>query len=160
MKIRHAKNEDTEKIQEIAMETWIDAYSEIIPEKTIRKVVSDWYKIEDLNQQVNDKIFYISKNEEEITGFIHASVRNGKAHLHRLYILPEHQGKGLGSKLYEKAEKQIKGQKASKIQLEVLSQNKKGLKFYKKFGFEEKEQKEVKLKGKPLKEKVLTKELT
>jgi len=159
MNIRHAKTQDTEKIRKIAMETWIDTYSQIITKDSIEKIVDNWYDLEDLNQQVQDKIFYISEIKETPVGFIHASVRNDRAHLHRLYIQPKYQGQGLGSKLYKKAEKQVKKQKADYIELEVLSENKKGLSFYKSLGFEEKEQKQVKLNGDTLKEKVLTKEL-
>lgn len=159
MKIRHAEVEDIEDIQEVAMASWQDTYSGIIPEETITEIVDSWYDREDLRQQVKDPIFYVAEKQGKIAGYVHASVKDDVAHLHRIYLRPETQGKGTGTELYEKAEKEMKDSGAEYIRLEVLSENEKGLNFYQSKGFEEENEEAVELNEKEVMQKVLVKQL-
>lgn len=159
MKIRHAEAEDIEEIQEVAMESWLDTYSSIIPEETIREIVDSWYDSEDLEQQVRDPIFFVAEEEDRINGFIHASVKDDRAHLHRIYMRPESQGEGTGTELYEKAEEKIREAGAKFIRLEVMSENSKGLQFYTDRGFKEEEEEKVELNETEVMQKILVKKL-
>ncbi len=158
MKIRYAEQDEAEEIYEVALKTWKDTYGQIFSEETIEKVISDWYDVEDLRQQVEHPIFYVAEAGAQVVGFVHASVEDGEATLHRIYLDPEYQGEGVGSKLYEKAENDIR-QKADMIELEVLAENEKGKGFYLKQGFEERKEEEVELKGKKAKQKIMVKHL-
>lgn len=159
MNIRHAEFEDIEEIQDVAMESWLDTYSGIIPEENIKEIVDSWYDSKDLKQQVKDPLFFVAEENGEITGFIHASVKDERAHLHRLYLRPENQGKGLGTRLYEKAEDMIKETDARFIRLEVMSENSKGLDFYTSKGFELEKEEKVELNQTEVMQKVLVKKL-
>lgn len=160
MNIRHAEVEDIEEIQKVAMESWQDTYSSIIPEETITEIVDSWYDREDLEQQVKDPVFYVAEVEGKVIGFVHASVKKEKAHLHRLYLKPEHQRKGIGTKLYSRAEEDVRDSGAEVIRLEVMSENEKGTGFYRSKGFEEeKEEAAVEFNRKEVMQKVLVKQL-
>jgi len=159
MRIRHANVDDVEKIQDIAMETWLDTYKDIIDESTIREIVESWYDSEDLVQQVKDPVFFVAEDDEGLTGYVHASVRKEKSHLHRLYVRPESQGKGTGGKLYDRAEQEITDSGAERIELEVMAENSKGLGFYRSRGFTEDKEETVVLNGKKIVQKVLSKPL-
>lgn len=148
-----------EDIREIATESWLDTYSEIISEKAILEVVEDWYSPEDLRDQVKDPIFFIAESEGVPVGFIHASTDEEPAHLHRLYLRPEEQGKGIGTELYQRAKKELVDRDFDLIELEVLSENEKANGFYRDKGFEEQEEEEIELKGENTSQKVLLKEL-
>lgn len=158
MKIRHAETEDVKEIRKVAMKSWVDTYRDFISEESIREVVDDWYDTHDLLDQVKDPVFFVAEDEGEIIGFIHAS-EDTKSHLHRLYLLPEHQGKGLGSRLYKKMIEELKKNGVEEIELEVLAKNSKGLGFYREKGFTEKAEREVELQGEKAQEKVMTKKL-
>jgi ribosomal protein S18 acetylase RimI-like enzyme len=142
VKIRHAEPEDAEKIHDVALKSWKDTYSHILSEKTIEEVIEDWYSIEDLREHTEHPIFYVAENGEEVIGFVHATVENKKATLHRIYLDPEYQGQGIGSKLYEKTENDLK-QDADKIGRELLAENKKGNNFYQKQGCKESETEDI-----------------
>jgi ribosomal protein S18 acetylase RimI-like enzyme len=157
MKIRHAEAEDIKQIQEVAMVSWQDAYSGIIHEETITEIVESWFDRDDLKQQVKDPIFYVAEEDGEIAGFVHASVKKEKAHLHRLYLRPEDQRKGVGTRLYEIAEQDARDSDAEVIRLEVMSENEKGLGFYLGKGFEEEKEEAVELNEKEVMQKVLVK---
>ena len=156
MKIRHAKQEDAEEIHDVALKSWKDTYSQIFSEETIEQVISDWYGVEDLREQAEHPIFYVAEADAQVIGFVHASVDDGKATLHRIYLDSEYQGEGIGSKLFRKAENKIE-QEADSIELEVLAENDKGTGFYLKHGFEEQETEEVELKGEKAEQKILVK---
>lgn len=156
--IRHAKPEDAGEIHNVALKSWKDTYSHILSEDVIKEVIEDWYSVEDLREQTEYPIFYVAERSGEVVGFVHATVEDGKATLHRIYLDPEYQGQGIGSKLYEKAENDIE-QKADKIELEVLAENKKGNSFYQKQGFKEQETEKIELKGEKAKQKILIKRL-
>lgn len=156
--IRHAETEDAEEIHDVALKSWKDTYNRILSEEAIEEVINDWYSVEDLREQTEHPIFYVAEKQDKVVGFVHATVEDGKATLHRIYLNPEHQGQGIGSKLYEKAENDIK-EKADKIELEVLAKNQKGKSFYQKQGFREVESEEVELSGEKALQKVLVKDL-
>lgn len=156
--IRHAESEDAEEIHDVALKSWKDTYSHILSEEAIEEVIDDWYSVEDLKEQVEHPIFYVAEKQGKVVGFVHATVEDGKATLHRIYLNPEHQGRGIGSKLYRKVENDIK-QKADKIELEVLAENQKGNSFYQKQGFREVKSEEVELSGEKALQKVLVKDL-
>lgn len=159
MNLRHAEIEDIEKIQEVAMDSWLDTYSSIIPEESIREIVDSWYDSEDLKQQIKDPIFFVAEEKGEIAGFIHASVKDERAHLHRIYLKPDSQGKGLGTRLYEKAEEMIKETDARFIRLEVMSENSRGLDFYMSKGFRLEKEEKVELNQTEVMQTVLVKKL-
>lgn len=156
MNIRHAEKDDVKEIRRVAMESWLDTYKGLLSEEAIRDVVDDWYDTHELLEQVNDPVFFVAVKEDNLVGFIHASV-DEKSHLHRLYIKPDYQRKGLGTELYRKMEDKLESYQVDKIELEVLSGNEKGLGFYRDKGFEEKSEREVELKGEKVLEKVMVK---
>lgn len=138
------------------MDSWVDTYRGLLSEESIREVVDEWYDTHDLHNQVEDAVFFVAEVHDKIVGFIHASVK-GKSHLHRLYIEPGYQRKGLGTQLYDRMEQELENYNADSIELEVLSGNEKGLGFYREKGFEEKSEKKVELKCEKVLEKVMVK---
>ncbi len=141
------------------MESWLEAYSDILPEQAIEEIINNWYSPEDLGNQIDDPVFFVAEKEGVPIGFIHASVDEEPAHLHRLYLRPEEQRKGVGSELYSRAEKELKDEGVRLIELEVLSENEKGLSFYRKKGFEEQEEETVELNNEEVRQKILIKEI-
>jgi len=159
MNIRHAEPEDSEQIHDVALKSWKDTYIQILSEEAIEEVVEAWYDIDKLEEQVEDPIFYVAEEDENLIGFVHASVEDSKATLHRIYLKPKYQGQGVGSKLYQKVEKDVRDKKADKIELEVLAENQKGVRFYQKQGFKEKKSEEIDFKGEEVEQKTLIKNL-
>lgn len=155
--VRHAQPGDAEEIHEIALESWKYTYRYILSEETIEEVIDDWYSVEDLKEQAEHPIFYVAETREDLVGFVHASVEEDTATLHRIYLKPELQGKGIGSALYERAEKDIE-KEADVIELEVLAENRKGRKFYEKQGYEVVKEEDIELKGEEATQLILEKE--
>lgn len=159
MKIRHAKNRDAEEIKKVARKSWRNAYQGILSRETVDQVVNQWYDVKTLREETEDPIFYVAEKEGKVVGFVHARLNERKASLERIYLDPEHQRGGIGSKLYRKMENELP-EKVEKIELEVISENDKGRNFYLKKGFKEVREEKIELKGEEVMQKVMEKELS
>lgn len=158
MQITKPQPENAEKLKSIALKTWKETYKDIFTEETIEEVVNDWYDEEDLKKQFEDPYFYIAKESGQLIGYIHATIEENVLKLHRLYILPDYWGQGIGTQLYEKITTEAKPN-ADKIKLEVLKQNKVGKNFYNSKGFRIQKIEDVELKGENATQLKMEKEL-
>ncbi|MFB6191396.1 MAG: N-acetyltransferase family protein [Candidatus Nanohaloarchaea archaeon] len=158
MKLRHADRKDAEQIREVAVKSWHDAYSHLLPDDTIDDIVDRWYSVEQLKDEIQDPVFYVAVSGDRVIGFVHATVKGDIAELHRIYLDPEYQRKGFGSALLGKAEEELRP-RAEKMELEVLKENKKGISFYRKKGFRTQYTETAELSGEEVEQKVMEKEL-
>lgn len=136
--LRKAKEEDIEMIQSLARKTWPMAYSAIISAEQIEYMLDKMYnKGELLSQLQQGHTFLIAEEGEADLGFAGFSIHDTDQRiykLHKLYVLPEAHGKGVGKILINEVVNQIRDLGATALQLNVNRQNK-AADFYKKGGF-------------------------
>ncbi|MGG6311327.1 N-acetyltransferase family protein [Paenibacillus macerans] len=106
--IRPARMNDIDGIREVAVETWNSTYETIYPELFIATFLNHAYAKSSLEQSIaqdetsKTRKFLVAEWEQEIVGFGQLSEpENGVSELTRLYILKEHQRKGIGKQLLE-----------------------------------------------------------
>ncbi|MDU0329123.1 MULTISPECIES: GNAT family N-acetyltransferase [Paenibacillus] len=105
--IRPATLNDIDGIREVAVETWNSTYEMIYPEHFIATYLTHAYAKSSLEQSITldeaqaARKFLVAEWEGEIVGFGQLSEADdeGVSELTRLYILKEHQRKGIGKKL-------------------------------------------------------------
>lgn len=105
--IRPATLNDIDGIREVAVETWNSTYEMIYPEHFIATYLTHAYAKSSLEQSITldeaqaARKFLVAGWEGEIVGFGQLSEADdeGVSELTRLYILKEHQRKGIGKKL-------------------------------------------------------------
>lgn len=95
MNIRHAEPEDAEQIHNVALRSWRDTYRQIFSNETIENIVNKQYSADDLREQADHPVFYVAKVEDELVGFVHASIEEDVASLRRIYIVPDKQRRGV-----------------------------------------------------------------
>lgn len=138
MKIYRAKVEEVPEIKKVLSETWVDTYGRTYSQETIQKVTTEWHNPELLASQIQNPDFFfgIAKEDNHIVGL--TTVRKLDEEtimMYRLYVHPDYQRHGIGTKLMEEAIKSFPG--AKKLRIEVEEQNQKGISFYRKQGFKE-----------------------
>lgn len=103
IRIRIAGEADLQVIREIAMRVWPGTYGAILPEGQIDYMLEMMYSIPSLKQQLDEgNQFILAEDGDKIYGFAGFSeTEPGKLKLHKLYILPESQGKGIGKILMD-----------------------------------------------------------
>jgi len=143
IKITEATLEDIAKIQEIAHITWPITYGAILTSEQLNYMLDLIYSDEALSKQIQNKeqLFYLISDSESVIGFIgieHHYKNEAITKIHKIYLLPETQGKGYGKIVFESIERLALEHNSDQLLLNVNRFNT-ALNFYKKIGFEIKE---------------------
>jgi GNAT superfamily N-acetyltransferase len=138
--ISEAKPTDFPVIREIAQISWPVAYGSFISKAQLDYMLDKFYSDAALNDNLNTKNhrFLLAKENENCLGF--ASYESNYleekiVRLHKIYLLPETQGKGVGKLLISEIEKIAHQLNHHAISLNVNRYNK-AFNFYTKIGFE------------------------
>lgn len=127
-------------IRRIAYQTWPAAYGEILTAKQIQYMLDRMYALPALTSNLleNHHAFAIASIDGKEVGFVsfeHGFRGDGITRIHKLYMLPEAQGKGTGAALLEYVEHLARSQGSERLSLNVNRYNK-AQHFYLKHGFE------------------------
>jgi len=137
--IRKATLSDLETIIEIAEQTWWATYSPILEKEQIEFMLNKIYSVENISEQLEHgtQTYLLLIEDDKPVAFAGYSPREEDPEiykLHKLYCLPETQGKGYGKILInEVANKTIEAGKHT-LDLNVNRHNK-AKNFYEKMGF-------------------------
>ncbi|WP_269235788.1 GNAT family N-acetyltransferase [Flavobacterium flavigenum] len=140
IKITDASIEDITKIQNIAHTTWPITYGKILSKEQLDYMLDLIYSDEALIIQIEKKeqLFYLISEDETTLGFIgieHHYKNEPLTRIHKIYLLPETQGKGIGKKVIEEIKKLALKNHSTALSLNVNRFNS-ALSFYTKIGFE------------------------
>lgn len=146
IKIEPAVPEDAAAIFDVQRLTWFATYPNAeagLTEENLRLRIegengkSIPEKIERWRKIIAEGIrtVFVARISGRVVGFVAPGIMDGQRRIGALYVLPEAQGKGLGSQLLQKA-LEWHG-KDQDIYLRAASFNHKAINFYKHFGFEQ-----------------------
>jgi len=138
--ISEATIHDFETIREIAYTTWPVVYGEILSKAQLDYMLENFYSDATLMDNLVNKghRFILAKEDAACLGFAsyeHHYLGESTTRLHKIYLLPESQGKGIGKLLIDKITALAKENQSSVISLNVNKFNKAHT-FYKRMGFE------------------------
>jgi GNAT superfamily N-acetyltransferase len=127
-------------IQNIAYRAWPTTYKDLLLQEQIDYMLARMYDLPTLNAQLIEQghQFILAKEGEEYLGFAgfeHHFESGSRTKLHKIYLLPSAQGKGLGKTLIEMAVSRSKAAGDDALFLHVLRENP-AVQFYKKMGFQ------------------------
>src|SRR5580700_8970064 len=138
LSIRPADLDDINTIGFLAQQIWPDTYGEILPPEQLKYMLKLIYSPRSLRRQMVDERhqFLIVEQTEEPIGFASWSVTGDPDlfKLHKLYVLPGRQGKGLGKTLLQFIFETIRPEGATRLRLNVNRFNK-ARQFYERMGF-------------------------
>lgn len=137
--IRPATSADTPTIITIAHQTWWPTYSVILAEEQINFMLDAIYTVEKISAQIENgtQAYLLLEEDGRPVAFAGYSPREEDAEiykLHKLYCLPETQGKGYGKILINAVIDQVKAAGKHTLDLNVNKYNK-ARSFYEKMGF-------------------------
>ncbi|MFI5137269.1 MAG: GNAT family N-acetyltransferase [Sphingobacteriales bacterium] len=137
--IRKATLNDVEIIRDIAEQTWWHTYSPILEKEQIEFMLGEIYSAEKIRAQLkhDTQTYLLLVEDEKAVAFAGYSPREENPEifkLHKLYCLPETQGKGYGKILISEVAK--KAIEAGKHTLDLnVNRHNKAKTFYEKMGF-------------------------
>lgn len=139
IQITPAKTEDLVYVQEIAYQTWPKTFGEILSPEQINYMLSWMYDLKILEKQqlIERHIFLLAEENGEKLGFTGFQIDQepGKTKIHKIYILPTAQGKGLGKILINATKEIALKSDQTSLLLNVNKYNKGAIEFYEYLGF-------------------------
>lgn len=137
--IRKATPADVSTIQNIAEQTWWHTYAPILEKEQIIFMLSEMYSTEKIAGQLthNTQTYLLLIEDNKPVAFAGYSPKDtdpGIYKLHKLYCLPETQGKGYGKILINEVAAQTLEAGSNTLDLNVNRHNK-AKTFYEKMGF-------------------------
>lgn len=143
--IREATHADVPRIQSVARETWTHTYEGIIPPGVQDQALATWYSSDSLVGQISGQgnLLSVAEVDGVCIGFAQFFRRSEDvAELARIYILPAHQGKGIGARLLERGSSWLKAAGVRRLTVEVEELNPIARRFYEHQGFQEVERRQ------------------
>ena len=137
--ISEAALEDFKSVQQIVAVTWPVAYGEILTKAQLDYMIKTFYSDEALKSSVLDKghRFLMAKEDQVSLGFAsyeHIVGQRPLTKIHKIYVLPNTQGEGIGTKLIAAIDAIARQNQSQALALNVNRFNK-ALGFYRKLGF-------------------------
>jgi len=137
LNIRTAIISDIPLIQSLVHKIWPATYSAILSEEQIAYMLARFYNSETMQQQMEQgHRMLILQERKAAIGFaaFECDYEVQTCKLHKIYLLPETQGKGAGKFLLNEVIAQAKQKAQSRLLLNVNRYNK-AFEFYKRIGF-------------------------
>jgi RsiW-degrading membrane proteinase PrsW (M82 family)/GNAT superfamily N-acetyltransferase len=134
--LRKASDEDILLIRELSLQVWPQTYASILSPEQIQYMLNLMYSEAALHKQMQENHhFFIIYNAGIPIGFASYSETEPTIYkLHKIYILPQQQGRGTGRFVMERIIERVKEEGATALRLNV-NRNNQALQFYKKLGF-------------------------
>ncbi len=137
--ITEATEADLSLIQDIAHRTWPDTFRSILSPVQINYMLDMMYSPEALKAQINEKnhIFLLAKEGGDYLGYVSYELNYQNEPLtkiHKLYLLPISQGKGVGRLLIDSVADVAKRHANNRLGLNV-NRNNRAVQFYERMGF-------------------------
>ncbi|CAN5570444.1 GNAT family N-acetyltransferase [soil metagenome] len=131
-----AAPKDIPLIQQLTYAVWPQTYKDILTPEQVNYMLHMMYSKEALTKQMNEghQFIFVQEGDQFIAFASYAYYKPFVYKLHKIYALPDQQGKGIGKFLINYISVEIKPLGATALQLNVNRHNKaKG--FYEKLGF-------------------------
>ena len=138
--IKYNTDDNFTSIRAIAEEVWPIAYGAILSQAQLDYMMEMMYSIPSLQKQANEKDnhFILAMENENTVGFAAYEFNydgKTKTKIHKIYILSNQQGKGIGRILIDYITNQARQNRQEALLLNV-NKNNVAQHFYKKMGFE------------------------
>ncbi|KQT17056.1 GCN5 family acetyltransferase [Chryseobacterium sp. Leaf404] len=140
MKLIKATERDIPLIQDLAKRSWENTYAEILSQEQMKYMLETMYSEAEISKHLKNVNYYyylvFDENSNVFDGFLgyenHYEDKTTK--LHRIYLVPESKGKGLGKKTLEFLNKKVNESGDDRIILNVNKYNS-AQKFYESQGY-------------------------
>ena len=125
-------------VKDLAYAIWPSAYREILSAEQLNYMLDNFYSIENLeNQMDNGQVFKLLFEDSNVVGYLSYEFNckeTGLLKIHKIYLLPETQGKGFGKFMIDEVIKIAKSNQQKGVFLNVNKYNNAQF-FYQKLGF-------------------------
>jgi len=137
--IRAWRKKDLPAIQQVAWDTWADAYGQFIPETDRRFFHEAYYALDKLRNLYTSKVVEgcVALVDDEIVGYskTYWNEQRNEFYITSLYVLPQFQKLGLGKLMLKFGTDTARQYGVDRIWLGVMIDNKPAIDWYERQGF-------------------------
>ena len=154
MSIRAATTDDVTAIKRVARAAWGTDYPDVLSRETAEEGVEEWYDADRLRTEIerDDGVVLVARRDDEVVGFAHAVVTEGRGSILRVYVHPDARRGGLGGDLLDRTLDELREREAGHEQAMVLADTEPGRRFYEAAGFEMEDEGETTIAGESYRE--------
>ena len=138
MKLTALKIEQLPIVIDLTKKIWPVAYGEILSKAQLDYMIDKFYNETALRELIQKgHVFYLAQDDNDnYVGFVSYEINSepSKTKIHKIYVLPETQGTGLGRQFFELVKEKALEKNQNAIFLNVNKYNK-AIHFYNKLGF-------------------------
>ena len=137
MQIRPATEADIPLLRDLAQRIWRECYPGIITPEQIEFMLGWMYSEEEIRRQLAAKIpWEIAEHDGEPVGYLSWQREDdGRVKISKLYVLPQHQRRGLGRRMLEHICEHARTAGSHAVWLQVNKRNERAIGAYLKAGF-------------------------
>ena len=145
---------DVTAIKRVARASWRADYPDVLSRETAEEGVEEWYDERSLTTEIerDDGVVLVAQSDDEIVGFAHAVVTEGRGTILRVYVHPDARHEGIGATLLAQTRAELTDRGADHVQAMVLADNRLGREFYESAGFEMEDEGETTIAGETYRE--------
>ena len=136
IEVRRAELSEVDAVRQIGLTTWPVAYAGLASEEFIADGLAQWWSPEVIEHVIRNGITLVAAEGDELVGMASLGREGDFWVMWKLYVLPDHQGKGVGKALLEAAIAALPDG-TTELRLDVLVTNEKAIGFYRAHGFTE-----------------------
>lgn len=136
--IKVTTKDQLQVVADLAKKIWPVTYATILSKEQLHYMLDRFYNLKALQKQLESgQVFYLAQNEnQEFVGFVSYEIncKPNKTKIHKIYVLPETQGTGIGKQLFDLVKTKAQENQQTAIFLNVNKYNN-AQNFYQKLGF-------------------------
>ncbi|NIB99706.1 GNAT family N-acetyltransferase [Halobacterium sp. R2-5] len=138
MHVREATPEDAPNVRAVADAAWHDAHDEIVGPDAVEAFLADYYAVDELRERYRDgdSETVVACEDGDVVGYASGVDGDGAYTLGSIYVHPEQQGEGVGSRLLVEIEDIARERDYDRLRLVVMADNDDARGFYEARGFE------------------------
>ncbi len=136
LNLRAAAETDIPLLRDLAERTWRASYADILTAEQMDYMLGWMYASEQIAQEMRDGVLWeIAESDGASVAFLSLTLEGDEAKLNKLYVLPEHQGRGIGGEMLRHVEALAASRGVQSIWLQVNKQNERARRAYESAGY-------------------------
>jgi GNAT superfamily N-acetyltransferase len=134
--VRRAVEGDLDAVLAVGHRTWPPTYEPLAGADYVAMGLAKWWSAEATRPLIDAGRVTVAEVDGEVVGVAAAGPLDGRLVLWKLYVLPGHQGEGIGAALLDAVVDEARGRYAQ-LRLAYLDGNERAGRFYSRHGFVE-----------------------